>query len=210
MIVSQGDSRGWFVSVCKLTLLCAGLWSATCEFTSQSKIICLLLFMFWNPAYFGVVAFLLQGHAEQSTVLTHHLVVFELIYWNWSTHQFLLFACRHLLQFLQVLRKCLNQTKLITGIYWNGVFSPKVRHKMKFILSRPSFSLKKEVCYHWDFGSNSVISCLSTSCPCDLPLHKILLSLHRDDRIGSFTLMTTSYPGKPGMRSGEQIAHVGL
>lgn len=85
MILSQGDSRGWFVSVCKLTLLCTGLWSPTCEFTSQSKIICLLLFMFWNPAYFDVVAFLLQGHAEQSIVLTHHLVVFELICWNWST-----------------------------------------------------------------------------------------------------------------------------
>lgn len=85
MILSQGDSRGWFVCVCKVTLLCTGLWSATCELTSQSKIICLLFLMIWNPAYFGVVAFLLQGHAEQSTVLTHHLVVFELICWNWST-----------------------------------------------------------------------------------------------------------------------------
>lgn len=208
MILSQGDSRDWLVSVCKVTLLCTGLWSASCEFTSQSKIICLLLLMFWNPAYFGVVAFLLQGHAEQSTVLTHPLVVFELICWNWSTISS--YLCLQTLVAVSAIEKCLNQTKLITEIYWNGFFFPKVRHKMKLILSHPSFSLKKEVCYHWDFGSNSVIFCLSTSCPSDLPLHKILLSLHRDDRIWSFMLMTTSYPGKPGMRSGEQIAHVGL
>lgn len=84
------------IYVCKLTLLCTGLCSATCEFTSQSKMICLLLSMFWNPACFGVVALFLQGHAEQSTVLTHHLVVFELICWNWSaitSHSLLADTC---------------------------------------------------------------------------------------------------------------------
>lgn len=207
MILSQGDSRGWFVSVCKLPLLCIGLWSPTCEFTSQSKIICLLLFMFWNPAYFDVVAFLLQGHAEQRIVLTHHLVVFELICWNWSTissYSLLADTCcsfcsrevfkpdqTNYWNLLKWIFFCLKW-----GIKWNSFY--------------PILHSKKEVCYHWDFGSNSVTFCLFTSCPCDLPLHKILLSLHRDDRIWSFMLMTTSYPGKSGMRSGEQIAHVGF
>lgn len=163
MILSQGDSRGWFVSVCKVTLLCTGLWSATCEFTSQSKIICLLLLMIWNPAYFGVVAFLLQGHAEQSTVLTHHLVVFELICWNWSTISSYSLHADTCCSFCsrEVFKP--DQTN-----YWNllkWIFFPKVKQKMNFILSHPSCSLKKEVCYHWDFGSNSVIFCLSASCP---------------------------------------------
>lgn len=132
MILSQGDSRGWFISLCKLTLLCTGLWSATCEFTSQSKTICLLLFMFWNPTYFGVVAFLLQGHAEQSIVVASlgsvwtHLL--ELI-----CHQFLVSACRHLLQFLQQRSVWTRPNQLLQstetdcfslkwGITWNSFY----------------------------------------------------------------------------------------
>lgn len=110
------------LSVYKVTLFCTGLYSATCEFTSQSKMICPLLLMFWNPAYFGVVAFLLQGHGEQSTVVTHYLVVFELICWNWSavsSYSLLADTCCSFCS-----REVFKPDQTITGIYWNEIFFP--------------------------------------------------------------------------------------
>lgn len=107
------------------------------------------------------------------------MVVFKLICWNWNQESDLPSVpslCLQELVALPATEQCLSQTKPIIGIYWNGFFFPKVRHKMKFILSHPSFGLKKGVCYHWVLGSNYVTFCLSTSCPCDLPLNKTFCS----------------------------------
>lgn len=126
----QGESGSWFIAVSKLRPLCAGLCSATFEFTSQCRTTCRLLFVFWNPTYFAVVALLPQGRADLSTVLTHYLVKSKLICWNWNQESDLPSVPALRSQELGVVpatERCLSQTKPIIGIYWNGNFSPEVR-----------------------------------------------------------------------------------
>lgn len=148
-----------------LKMLCEGLYIATCVFTSltsQCKMTCLLILVFWNPTYFTAVAFLLQEHAGSECSVSTWLIC-----WNWNQECFLPSIPAQLLQEFSVApatERCLNQTKLMVGIYQNGEFFPEVRHKMTFILSRPSSSLNRgEMCYHWLFRSNSVTFCLSAS-----------------------------------------------
>lgn len=79
-----------------LKMLFEGLYSATCVFTSltsQCKMTCFLIFVFWNPAYFTAVAFLLQEHAGLSAVLAHDSFAGTEIR-SLFCHQFLLSSCR--------------------------------------------------------------------------------------------------------------------
>ena len=99
--------------------------------------------LFWNPAYFAVVAFLLHGYADLSAVLTHYLVVFKLVCWNWNWESDLPSLPALCLQELVAL-PATEQFKPDQTDHWN-LLKWKVRHKMKFTLSHPSFCLKKEV-----------------------------------------------------------------
>lgn len=90
-----------------------------------------------------------------------------LICWNWNQESFLPSIPAQLLKEFSVApatEQCLNQTKLMVGIYQNREFFPEVRHKMTFILSHPSSSFNRgEMFYHRLFRSNSVTFCLSAS-----------------------------------------------
>lgn len=76
-----------------------------------------------------------SGNTSLGSVWTHLL---ELI-----SHQLLLPACRHLLQFLRRRSVWTRPNQLLESTEMEFFF-PEVRHNMKFILSHPSFSLKKE------------------------------------------------------------------